>query len=191
MTGRTHDAIAFTSLITTAVIYPPSSLNFLTLFSALVGNIVGATSPDLDQATNRLWDLLPGGNLLGRLFRPLFLGHRTLSHSLLGLYLYAKVIGWALPQVLNSQFVDIKIVVVSILVGYASHLLADGLTEEGLPLFFPFKMAVGFPPIKSWRIKTGQWFENLVIMPATVGYLVWLAITYRQDLVNVLRLINS
>lgn len=191
MTARTHDVIAFASLLTASKFFPPASLNFLTLMASLVGNIVGALSPDLDQASNRLWDLLPGGNFIGKVFRPLFLGHRNLSHSLLGGFVYAKIVGWVLPRILNPQFVDIKIIFASILIGYVSHLAADGLTEEGLPLFFPLKLKVGFPPIRSWRIKTGQWFENLVVLPATTGYLIWFCIVYRESLVSLLRLINS
>jgi len=65
MTARTHDVFAFASLITVAAIYPPNSLNLATLFTSLIGNVVGALIPDMDQATNRLWDLLPGGNFVG------------------------------------------------------------------------------------------------------------------------------
>lgn len=191
MTGRTHDSIALASLVTAAVYFPPSSLNLLTLVSSLIGTTIGALSPDLDQATNRLWYFLPGGNLAGRIFRPLFLGHRNLSHSLLGVFLYAKGLGWLLPRILNAEFVNIKIILVSILIGYVSHLVADSVTEEGLPLFFPFKIKVGFPPIRSWRIKTDHWFEHLIVLPATIAYLTWFVVVYREQLVSILKLINA
>ncbi len=191
MTGRTHDAIAFAALVTAANYYPPTSLNFLTLIASLIGTTIGALSPDLDQATNRLWYFLPGGNLAGKIFQPLFLGHRNLSHSLLGAYFYHKVLHWLLPHILNGQYVNINLVYLSIMIGYISHLVADSVTEEGLPLFFPFKLKVGFPPIASWRIKTDHWFEHLVVLPGTLVYLAWFVIVHREQLVRVLRLINS
>jgi len=92
MTARTHDAFAFASLVTVAVYYPPESLNLLTLFAAIVGNNIGALMPDMDSAANRLWDLLPAGNFLGRIFKRIFYKHRTLSHSLLGLFIIYKVL---------------------------------------------------------------------------------------------------
>lgn len=181
MTGKTHNVIAFASLVTVAVYYPPQSINLLTLFSAVVGNIVGTLSPDLDQASNRLWDLLPGGNFFGNLVRPLFLGHRTISHSLLGGYLYYRILHWFLPYIINPNFVDTNLVLGAIMVGFISHLAADAVTEEGLPLFFPIPIKIGFPPIRSWRIKTGKWFENLVVFPGVSVYLVWFTLAHWNE----------
>jgi inner membrane protein len=191
MTSKTHNAISFAALLTAAVLTPVQALNFLTLFSCIVGNIIGTLSPDLDQASNRLWDFLPGGDFTGRIFRPLFMGHRALSHSLLGVFIYYELIKWALPMILNPLFVDINLVLASVMIGFITHLAADGITEDGLPLFFPFKIRVGFPPITSWRIKTGRWFENLVVLPGTAAYIIWLAIEYREQLVSTLRLIQN
>lgn len=64
MTSKTHDVFAFASLLTVAAYSPPPALNLTTAGVAVVGNIVGSLIPDLDQASNRLWDLLPGGNLI-------------------------------------------------------------------------------------------------------------------------------
>jgi len=190
MTARTHDAIAFASLISFSVIVPPDNLNLYTLFAAVIGNVVGALVPDMDQAGNRLWDLLPAGDSLGKIFRRIFYKHRTITHSLLGFVAIFKLLGWLLPKFLNPSFIDPNIVFTSIMVGYISHLVADSLTEEGLPLFFPFKLKVGFPPISSWRIKTGGWFENLVVLPATGVYLVWFISTFKEELVSLLRSVS-
>lgn len=191
MTGKTHNVISFATLLTFAVYQPPTALNFLTLFCAVVGNIVGTLSPDLDQASNRLWDLFPGGDFFGRLFKPIFMGHRALSHSLLGMYLYYELIKWVLPKFLNPLYVNVDLVVASIMIGFVAHLAADGITEEGLPLLFPLKLKIGFPPITSWRIKTGRWFENLIIFPGTGVYIVWLALEFREPLVSILKLIQN
>lgn len=121
MTARTYDAFAFASLVTVSAYYPPSSLSLGTLFAAVVGNIVGSLIPDMDQASNRLWDLLPAGDYLGKVFRRLFLSHRTLSHSILGLFIIYNILGWLLPKLLNPLYIDSKIVFISVMIGYASQ----------------------------------------------------------------------
>ncbi|MBI2464509.1 metal-dependent hydrolase [Candidatus Shapirobacteria bacterium] len=174
MLSRTHDLGAFSSLLIVAAAYPQSHLGLNTIIVASIANIVGSLLPDADQASNRLWDLLPGGNFLGKIFRNLFLSHRTLSHSLLGGYVIYQAVSWLLPQLFNSNFVNSQVIIYSLMIGYISHLALDGLTEEGIPLLFPFPWKFGFPAIRSWRIKTGHWFENWIIFPGFVLFILWL-----------------
>lgn len=191
MTARTHDAFAFASLVTVAAYYPPESLNLLTLFAAIVGNNIGALIPDMDSAGNRLWDLLPAGNFLGRIFKRIFYKHRTLSHSLLGFFLTYQILAWALPKFLNPSFIDPTIVLLAIMIGFLSHLLADSLTKEGLPLLFPIRINFGIPPIASLRITTGKWVERYLIFPCVWIYLI-LFIYYNQGrLVAVIKLVSG
>ncbi len=178
MLSRTHDIGAFAALITVAAYYPVSHLGIATAITALIANIVGALLPDADQASNRLWDLLPGGNYVGKLLRNVFLSHRTLSHSILGVYLIYQLNLWLIPRLFNPSFVDPQIIINSIMIGYLSHLFLDALTEEGIPIFFPITWKFGIPPLKKIRIKTGYWFENLVIFPGIVLYIVWVIITH-------------
>lgn len=189
MTARTHDVFAFASLITVASYYPPALLNTTTLIASLVGNVIGALLPDIDQASNRLWDLLPGGDYLGKILKNLFLSHRTLSHSLLGVFLISKFLDWLTPKFLNPALIDAQIVNLAIMIGYISHLLIDMLTKEGIPLFFPFKLKIGFPPIASLRIKTGKKFEKFVIFPAIVLYIILFAVNNQQRIVDLLKLV--
>jgi inner membrane protein len=191
MTARTHDAFAFASLVTVATFSPPASLNLYTLFSAIIGNVVGSLIPDMDQAGNKLWDLLPIGDTLGKIFRKVFYKHRTVTHSILGVYLIYRILDWLLIKILNPAFVNPKIVLISIMVGYVSHLLADSFTEEGIPLLFPFKFNFGIPPIKKWRIVTGGWFEKFVVFPGIFVYLVWFIGRYRDVLVEIIRLVSA
>jgi len=188
MTARTHDAFAFASLLTIAILYPPETLNLATLMTSLVANIVGTLIPDMDQASNRLWDLLPAGDHVGKIFRRIFLRHRTLSHSLLGAFLIYKVLEWGLPKLLNSNFIDVHIVFLSVMIGYGSHLIADGLTKDGIPLFFPFPLSIGFPPISSLRITTDSWVEKFLVLPCVAGYVVWLFTQNQEKLLQILRL---
>lgn len=173
MTGRTHDAIAFASLITIATLYPPASLNLSTAAAAVVGNIVGGTFPDIDQASNRLWDMLPFGDNMGKVFRRVFMGHRTLTHSFLGIFIFTNLFQFVIPRLFNPAFIDGQILFYSIMIGYISHLLGDAVTKEGLPLLFPLNIKFGIPPVRFLRLTAGGWIENLVILPGTAFYIFW------------------
>jgi len=191
MTGRTHDAIAFASLVTIAALNPPANLNVATATAAIVGNIIGATLPDIDQSTNRLWDFLPGRDYLGKLLRPLFLGHRNLTHSLLGVFLVYHGLGFILPRILNPVYVEIDVIYISMMIGYVSHLVGDAITKEGLPLLFPFGWRFGFPPISAFRITSGKWVENIVILPGTAAYIFWFIGNHHEEFVKLFRLMSG
>lgn len=191
MTGRTHDAIAFASLLTIAALNPPHSLNVATAAAAVVGNIIGATLPDVDQSTNRLWDLLPGRDFVGKLLRPLFLGHRNLTHSLLGVFIVYKILEFVLPRVLNPNYVNSQIVFAAMLIGYVSHLVGDALTKEGLPLLFPSRLRFGIPPIAALRITTGKWIENILILPGTAAYIFWFIGNNHESFVRLFKVISE
>ncbi|EFK96263.1 membrane protein containing DUF457, transmembrane [sediment metagenome] len=190
MVARTHDIVAFSSLVTVAVLSPPQELNVLTLFACIIGNIIGALIPDMDQAGNRIWDLLPAGNFLGKIFRRIFYKHRTITHSLLGAFLVYMFLQWLLPQIFNPAFVDSNLVLWSIMIGYASHLLADSFTKEGLPLFFPIDLNIGIPPIEFLRITTGKWVETFIVLPLVCVYLVAVVIIFQPEIAGILRLVN-
>lgn len=173
MTARTHDAFAFVSLVTVATIFPPDEVNLYTFFACIIGNIVGALIPDLDDQSNRLWDLMPAGNLFGKIFGRVFYKHRTITHSLLGMFLVYKFFDWLLPKILNPEFIDPLLLLYAIMIGFISHLLADAFTKDGIPLLFPLNLNIGFPPFEKLRIKTGSWVENFIFMPALGVYFVW------------------
>ena len=180
MTARTHDAFAFASLIAVAAFYPPTSLNFLTLVIAVIANNIGALIPDMDSAGNRLWDLLPLGDHLAKIFRRIFYKHRTISHSILGVVVIYLFLSWLFPMILNPEFLDPFVVLAAIMIGYVSHIFADGLTKEGVPLLFPFKLNFGLPPAKSMRIKTGGKIEKYIVYPGILVILL-LFIYMNQD----------
>lgn len=189
MTGRTHDAIAFASLLTVAVVSPPQSLNLATAAGAIVGNIVGATLPDLDQAGNKLWKFIPGGHHLGKILRRAFMGHRNLTHSIIGVFMIYHILLFLLNLFLNPSFVNIDIIFISMMIGYISHLVGDALTKEGLPLLFPLGWRFGFPPISAFRITAGNWIETLVILPGAGAYVFWLIGNRHEEFMSLLKLI--
>ena len=105
---------------------------------------VAAWVPDLDNPRSRL------GNGLSRIKNPLLnaitrpvswlfriisgvlmrtVGHRTLTHSLLGTVLFA-LLASPLLGVAPELFV-------ALLCGYVSHLVADALNTPGVPLLWP------------------------------------------------------
>jgi len=190
MTARTHDIIAFTSLVTVSVYFPPDKLNLMTLFSAIIAADLGALIPDMDQAGNRIWDLLPAGQTVGKIFRRIFYKHRTITHSLLGLYGIYKGLEFILPKIFNTGFIDPKIILFSVMVGYISHLIADSFTKEGLPLFFPLPVDIGIPPIKAFRIKAGGTVEKFIVFPAVLIYFIWFIYTKQPSLVALLQSVN-
>lgn len=191
MTGRTHDLISFASLLTVASFYPPNSLNLTTTVACVVGSVIGALVPDMDQATNRLWDMLPAGNFVGKIFRNLMLHHRTISHSLLGSFIFYKILDVLIPKLFNPNYVNSQFIIISLLVGYISHLIADSMTKEGIPLFFPFQFKIGIPPLKFLRITTGKFMETFFIFPGTVVYIFWLIYSRKEVFLILIDLIRS
>jgi inner membrane protein len=183
VTSKTHNLAALASLITVAVVVPPTELNWISIILVLVANVVGSLLPDIDQASNRLWDLLPAGNVVGKYFRHIFLYHRTISHSILGIFVVYKLSLGLFARIFNPEYINIVPVWGSLMIGYISHLAADGLTDGGLPLLFPWKLKFGFPPVRSWRMKTGKWFENYVVFPGLLLCVMYLMYSQRHRLI--------
>lgn len=106
--------------------------------------VVAAWLPDVDNPRSRL------GNGLSRMKNPFLnaitrpvswllrttsfflarvVGHRTLTHSLLGLFLFAVPI-----YLFLGPFPALQLALVS---GAASHIIADALNTRGVPLLWP------------------------------------------------------
>lgn len=186
MTGRTHDLIGFAALLTTAALFPPSNLNWYTISASVIGNVVGSLIPDIDDAGNRLWDLLPAGNFVGKYARKIFYRHRTFTHSILGGFLLYKGLGWLLPRMFNEAYVDYRIVFTSIMIGYVAHLFADMLTKDGIPLLFPFKWYFGIPPISFLRMRTDSFVENFIVFPGVVLYMCFLVAHFKDAFIHLI-----
>jgi len=139
----------------------------------IIATIVGASAPDLDTPSGGLWRQIPAGSVISRIVKPAFIGgHRHLSHSFLGLVILTFLF-WLLTKLvfINIPILDASnyfgLTILAFIVGYLSHLLADSFTEAGVPLLFPLEYHFGIPPdpLGKMRIKTGKWFENLIIYP--------------------------
>lgn len=105
---------------------------------------LGSLLPDLDTAHSGLgrW-ARPLSSTLERRF-----GHRTLTHSLLGMGLLAALTSWLLlvhPPLFRW-----------LLIGYASHLLLDTANVSGVPLLWPSRLQFWLVGDRSWRVPYGS-----------------------------------
>jgi inner membrane protein len=169
MVGRTHDLAAFTALSVAAVSLPLPHISLSTILVAVVVGQLGGLAPDIDEPTAPLWHLLPAGGFLSVVLRQMLGGHRFISHSLIGMFIFG-FLGHMLGVVLQPSFpsLDMSVVWCAFMLGVASHLFMDGLTKQGIPLFLPLPLKVAFPPLVALRVTTGSWVERVVVFPALV-----------------------
>lgn len=165
MTGRTHDLAAFTALSFVLVSTPLPHITLGTALIAFGANMVGGLAPDIDQPTAHFYHNARGGELLKKVITPLLGGHRYISHSLVGLFIFGFAAHEALQ--LSSGFLIINQAVVwwAFMIGFISHLVMDLFTTEGIPLFFPIPIRIGIPPLSFLRMKTGGVVEKSFVFP--------------------------
>lgn len=180
MTYKTHlsTGLLFSSVVF-LLIYKIELTPILVVI-LILATLLGASTPDLDTPTGGLWQKIPVGSFIGRLVHPVFIGgHRHLSHSFIGMAIFTFLF-WLLVKWLGLRFPIIHntdlLVLVAFVTGFVSHLVADMFTEEGVPLFFPWDYHFGIPPdpLGKIRIKTGHWFENLIVYPGVNLLLIWI-----------------
>jgi membrane-bound metal-dependent hydrolase YbcI (DUF457 family) len=166
MTGKTHQIIGLTAGLATLVHFTPSVYSPATVGFALAGAHIAALLPDIDQPASTIWRSFPMGRVLGEISNPFF-QHRNITHSIVGTILAALGMFWLLSHAPTYWGVHKAVVLVVWLAAYLSHLLADMVTVQGIPVFFPHQHMYGIPPrpFQALRIETGQWFENFLIFP--------------------------
>ncbi len=138
--------------------------------------VLGSLLPDIDSPKSAL------GRFLPFLSEPIERrwGHRTVTHSLLAL---GAVSAALLPLGLwrGTWYA-------ALLIGYASHLLADCATKSGIPLFHPHPLQCVFPGSERFRIHTGSVQEGVLLivllcllallLPVSQAGGVWRALRY-------------
>ena len=112
--------------------------------------LVSTYLPDIDLKTSKLGKKI--------IFRPLqlFVKHRGGFHS----FTFLGIISFLM-------YIFYPIIMFPFILGYGLHLIADGLTKQGIKPFYPFKKKI------SWRIRTGGRFETVVFVIFLIGSL-WL-----------------
>lgn len=178
MTGRTHDLAAFTALSVVIVTQPIPEMTMGTAIAALGANMLGGIAPDIDQPTAPFWRNLPIGHMFGRFFGRLLGGHRFLSHSILGIFLFGVLFQLFLlflkPSVPN---LNLDVIWWAFMIGFVSHLVMDTFTKEGVAWFLPLPWSIGFPPIRAFRVSTGKFFEMFILFPlllVVTGYIYYM-----------------
>lgn len=190
MTGRTHDLVAFSALVVAFVWWPQlPTMTLATAITAFGANFIGGLFPQIDQKTSDFWDNFRSGPFVAKVVCPFLGGHRNLSHSLVGVVLIGAAADW-LPQFV-LQFITIPInemvVWVSFMIGFISHLVADGVTRAGIPLFWPLDWQIGFPPVRALRMDTGKFVEKYLVFPGLLLFDAYLLYAHQARLLEFFR----
>lgn len=138
MRGATHLAFAgLVGVITSGFGAPPDVASGAAL-------AVGALLPDIDTTTSDLGKFVkPVSRVLERRY-----GHRTITHSLLGVAALALATSWLLlihPQAWAW-----------LLLGVASHLILDTCNVVGVPFFWPSRLEAVMVHDRSLRVPYGS-----------------------------------
>jgi len=187
MTGRTHDLTAFTALGAVVLAQPVRTVTLATAILCVFANLIGGVTPDIDQPTAPLWRNLPVGKYFGKVFGVLNGGHRFLTHSLIGVALFGFAAHWLLVFVHPlGPHVNIDLVWWAFMIGMFSHLIMDSFTKEGVPWLLPIPVKFGLPPLRRFRITTGQLIEKAVIFPSFIVLNVVLYAHNSQKLLSII-----
>ncbi|OGG08756.1 hypothetical protein A2154_00425 [Candidatus Gottesmanbacteria bacterium RBG_16_43_7] len=176
MTARTHDLAALTGLTFAIAFIQLPQITMATAVTAFAANMIGGLLPDIDDATSDFWDTIRLGNLVSKIINPLIDNHRKITHSLIGMTISGFILHYLLQVVGKVLIVDMDIVWWSMMIGYASHLVMDSFTKEGVPWLLPLPVRIGFPPIRALRITTGKLTEKALVFPGLIlvnGYLIY------------------
>jgi len=169
---------AFTALSVIVVTQPLPHVTLATAMVAIVANLIGGITPDIDQPTAPFWRNLPIGHYVGRTVDRLLGGHRFISHSVVGIVIFGFAWHYLL-KILTPSFpnLDMDIIWWAFMIGFVSHLVMDTFTTEGVPWLLPIPIKFGIPPLKAFRIPTGGFLERFIIFPGLIlvnGYIFYL-----------------
>ncbi|MBM7555959.1 metal-dependent hydrolase [Halanaerobacter jeridensis] len=147
-----------------------------TLIKFYLAAVVGALMPDLDHAQSKM------GQLLWFISKPLkFFGikHRGLTHSLVGIVLF---------NLLSKQLVTHNWIEITtwwgLNIGYISHIVADMMNVQGLPLLFPNDKRFKFHS----NITTNSWQEQFLVFIVSLAIII--IILQERSYINLSEIIN-
>ena len=141
MQGVTHAILGAGAGVALALAIHQTPTNAL-LFVAL--GTVGGLLPDIDSPHSIISHKARPARLL-----VFWIKHRGLTHSA-GILALLALAGWHYAGWLG----------LTLAAGYASHLIADMATIEGIPLFYPFKRMIHVLP-PGLRLTTGGFLEGV------------------------------
>src|SRR5918994_2187576 len=138
--------------------------------SMVAGGIVAGLAgllPDIDHPHAAV------GRMLPRWWHRLTPGHRGPTHSLVWC-LAVAVLAYVGNTALNGEPAG-PLLALAVLAGSLSHVLADGLTVAGVPLWWPFRRRRAvFLGVLAFR--TRSWPEALVVLGVVAGVGWWVTV---------------
>jgi inner membrane protein len=137
--------------------------------SLVAGGIVAALAgllPDVDHPHAAV------GRLLPRWWHRLTPGHRGPTHSLAWCAALAAAV-YAGQSALDGAPAG-PLLALAVLAGALSHVLADGLTVAGVPLWWPFRRRRAVF-LGALAFRTRSWTEGLVVLGVVAGVGWWVA----------------
>lgn len=123
--------------------------------------VVGSLLPDICHTGSTIGQKAP---LLSAIISGVF-GHRTFTHSFVAMGLLWWLLDW-LP-------ID-PAIVWGILAGFASHLILDAATKNGVQILWPLPFKLKLPP----NVRTGGAGETVVFAALIVSTIYWFAKLY-------------
>lgn len=146
MMGHTHALIGFTA---GALWSHATGAPVETIIVSGAAAAVAALLPDIDHPSGAIRQRM--GAASGLFF---WLKHRGITHTLAALLIVSMVAFVVAPARL----------VIPIALGYGSHLIADGITKSGIPLFLPLSEDDFHLLPRRLRITTGGPIEQVIAM---------------------------
>ena len=137
--------------------------------SMLAAGIVAAFAallPDLDHPHSVV------GRLLPRWWHRLTPGHRGPTHSLVWCVGLAAI-AYVANSAVSGEPAGL-LLALAVLAGALSHVLADGLTVAGVPLFWPFRRRRSVF-LGALAFRTRSWPEALVVLAVVAGVGWWIS----------------
>lgn len=169
MKGGSHLLVSYAALYATHRLIVPLAASPVDWLVILGAASVGALLPDVDSdesAIRQATHTARSNGCLGRLsslgISAITGGHRNFTHTLAawGMFTVLFLMGAMQFRVIGAA--------VAFSIAYLSHLLADALTVQGVPLLWPLKFDVHLLP-RPLRIRTGSFAEYAVIVALGVG----------------------
>lgn len=188
MTGRTHDIAAVVAVSAIGLTQTIPAINYPTLGLTIVATLTGGLAPDLDQVGGGLWRKLPGGWVIDNIFNFVLIGgHRSISHSLIGVLLFRWLFDLLLTPLVSPYGLNHELILWAFTIGYLSHLVMDSLTVEGVPWLWPVPVKLGVPPLKRLRVVTGSKTEKFLVEPVLVAILIYLYYQFASNAFYILK----
>lgn len=156
MKGSTHALLGVTAAVAAHAYAPYLSAALPHLGIALFAAGIGALLPDLDADEGLLRQVTRtarSDGCLGRLVSWIMPAHRGVTHS--GLAALAMIL---LARAWPHAWI------IALAVGYVSHLLADMLTQGGVPVLWPLRWRLSLLPLT-----TGGLAERGIALAAGLG----------------------